>query len=257
MEVAIRSLQKMRSDEYRNMAARDQRHWFFVGMKRIQMSILDSYYRGARNLKILDAGSGTCWLTQALAKYGEVTALDISEDALRVCRERGVQNIVQSDVASTPFADAAFDVVVCSEVLYHQYVKDDSAVMKEFNRLLKIGGRVLVKVPAHAYLWGMHDSVNLTRHRYEPQELRKLFTDNGFTVEKITYANFFLFPIVYIKRKLERRTPDSAASDITETAAPINAVLLWILSFEAFLISHMSLPQGSSLIGVGLKTAAR
>jgi len=228
-----------------------------VGMKRILLGIMDSQYRGAHSLKILDAGSGTCWLTQAMMKYGEVTALDISEEALRVCRERGIQNLVQSDVAKMPFEDATFDVVVCSEVLYHQYITDDGAVMREFNRVLKPGGRALVKVPAHVYLWGMHDAVNLTRHRYEPQELKKLFTDNGFAIEKMTYANFFLFPFVYIKRKLERTASDTAESDIANTAVPINAVLLWILSFEAFLIPYMSLPQGSSLIGMGVKTAAR
>jgi len=243
----------MRREEYQNMAALDRRHWFFVGMKRIQMSILESYYKDARNLKILDAGSGTCWLTQALAKYGEVTALDISEEALRVCRERGIQNLVQSDVAAMPFEDVSFDLIVCSEVLYHQYIVDDTAVMKEFLRVLKPGGRVLVKVPAHEYLRSAHDTINLTRHRYEPQELRQLFTRNGFAIEKVTYANFFLYPFVYLVRRFSRVS--DAQSDIQETGSLLNWFLLNVLSLEAWLIGKCSiaLPEGSSLIGVGRK----
>lgn len=236
------------------MANLDQRHWFFLGMKAIMLALLDTRYThiGAK-LRILDAGAGTCWFTQALGRYGQVTALDIEKDALQVCERRGIEKILQGDVARIPVANASFDLLVCSEVLYHKYVKDDSAAIREFNRILEHGGRVLVKVPAHNYLWGGHDSINLTRKRYEPEEIRKLFVDSGFIIERITYANFFLFPVVYIKRKLERVIGATPASDIAPTFSLLNFILLSILRFEATLLRYIDFPQGSSIICLGRK----
>lgn len=243
----------MKQGEYRNMADFDHTHWYFLGMKRIMISILDMVYKGKSNLKILDAGAGTGWFTETLSKYGDVTALDISEEALRFCRERGIKNIIQADVAKIPAFDNTFDLIICSEVLYHKYVKDDLVVLKEFYRVLKPGGRLLVKVPAHSYLWGVHDTVNLTRQRYEPQDLERIFLNSGFVIERMTYANFFLFPIVYLKRKMEKKTINAEESDIKKTLAPVNFILLTILRVEAFLLKFINLPQGSSLICLGRK----
>ncbi len=111
----------------------------------------------------------------------------------------------------------------------------------------------MVKVPAHMYLWGKHDAMNLTRQRYEPGELREIFEKNGFTVERMTYANFFLFPVVYLKRKLERRSSGEAESDIKETSSLVNSLLLTVLRVEALFLRFVNLPQGSSLICVGRK----
>jgi len=239
------------------MAAFDHTHWYFLGMKRIMTTILDTKYESNSKLQVLDAGAGTGWFTEVLGKYGNVTALDISEDALRFCRERGIKNTIQADVAKIPVKDGSFDLIVCSEVLYHQYVKDDGEVMREFNRVLKPSGRLLVKVPAHSYLWGMHDTVNLTKHRYEKDELRKIFLDNGFIIERITYANFFLFPLVYLKRRMERKIHNvQEESDIKDTPRAINSLLYLILSLEAKLMCFVNLPQGSSLVCLGKKVTS-
>lgn len=217
------------------------------------LGVLDVVYKDMRHLKILDAGAGTGWFSLALERYGYVTALDIEKEALRVCKERGIK-ILQGDVAAIPAPDASFDLVVCSEVLYHQYVKDDALVIKEFCRVLKPGGRVLVKVPAHAYLWGAHDRMNLTRKRYEPEDIRNIFLSNGFVIEKLTYANFFLFPAVYIKRKCERiRSSSDVSSDIRATPVVLNFLLANLLRFEAFLLRYIDLPQGSSIVCLGRK----
>jgi SAM-dependent methyltransferase len=244
----------MKEEEYKNMAALDGTHWFFLGMKTIMLSVLDSAYRTPVRLNILDAGSGTCWFSHSLQKYGEVTALDINADALKVCRARGIAKCIEADIAEIPTPDNEFDLIACSEVLYHQYIKDDGAIMREFHRVLKPGGRVLVKVPAHMYLWGKHDAMNLTRHRYEPREVRKIFEDNGFIIERLTYANFFLFPFIYLKRKMQSSTKDEAESDVKETNPIMNTMLLAVLYTEALLLRFIDLPQGSSVICLGRKS---
>lgn len=243
----------MRKDEYENMHNLDEIHWWFRGVTAIVLSILDRTYKRASAMRILDAGSGTCWLGSALRRYGTVDALDIEPSLEPICLSRGVQRMIVAGVESIPVPDESYDLVVCSEVLYHLYVKDDQQAMREFYRILRPGGRLFVKVPAHKWLSGQHDRVNLTRKRYEKQDLRELFGNGGFVLEFLTYANFFLLPIVYLKRKFERGMSSHETSDIKRTNPIINWALFSIMRLEALILRHSALPQGASLIGVGRK----
>ncbi len=231
----------------------DHSHWWFLGMTAIIDGVLRRYYRGKTDLEILDAGCGTCWLTFSLERYGRVTALDIEPETLRICRERGIQKTVEADIQNISLPDKSFDLIVCSEVLYHKYVMSDRLVMRVFHRLLRPGGRVLVKVPAHAYLSGAHDEVNLTRERYEIEGVMALFSETGYVIDFLSFANFFLLPLVYLKRKTETMFKTKPASDIQKTAKPLNFLLTMILRFEGMLLSRIRLPGGSSIIAVGRK----
>lgn len=246
----------MKKEEYKNMENLDQTHWWFLGVTSIILSVLNRYYKGSKDLEILDAGSGTCWLSLSLMEYGKVTALDIEESVLGICRKRGVSEVILADVQDMPIKDNKFDIIVCSEVLYHLYVADDAKAMNEFYRILKPGGRLLVKVPAHSYLSASHDKANLTRKRYEKHEVRDLYIKSGFEIDFLSYANFLLFPIVYTKRMIENlfnKGGGEDKSDIRKTWGPVNFILLSILRFEGWLLSKTALPQGSSILCVGRK----
>jgi SAM-dependent methyltransferase len=52
---------------------------------------------------------------------------------------------VHADLTAMPFADAEFDLVLCSHVLEH--VQDDAAAMRELRRVLRPGGTLLAMVP--------------------------------------------------------------------------------------------------------------
>jgi SAM-dependent methyltransferase len=53
--------------------------------------------------------------------------------------------MLRLDVMRLPFAEAAFDAIVCSHVLEH--VADDRAAMRELRRVLRPGGVALLPVP--------------------------------------------------------------------------------------------------------------
>ena len=57
----------------------------------------------------------------------------------------GSNVMVRLDIMQMPFADGAFDVILCSHVLEH--VVDDRAAMRECRRVLGPGGRLLVQIP--------------------------------------------------------------------------------------------------------------
>lgn len=50
-----------------------------------------------------------------------------------------------ADLTALPFADASFDIAICSHVLEH--IEDDRAAMRELFRVLRPGGRAVVMVP--------------------------------------------------------------------------------------------------------------
>ncbi len=244
----------MKQEEYRNMRTNDETHWWFLGMAACKIALLERFYKPSQRIDILEAGCGTGWFTKKLEKFGAVTAVDIEEKALEICRQRGITALIKADIAKIPVQDSLFDLVVCSEVIYHTYVPDDVAVMREFKRILKPGGRVFISVPAHQFLFSPHDVVNLTRQRYSKKQVRELFEREGLDVEFITYANFFLFPIVCAVRMFQKITHAAAASDVKKTIEPVNTILFAVLRVESLLLRYISLPQGLSILCIGRKS---
>lgn len=99
---------------------------------------------------VLEVGCGDASFTTELAKYSRrVTALDISagQIAENAARLPGI-TFRQHDVSERlPFADGAFAVIWCSEVLEHLF--DPAYALREMHRVLRPGGRLLVTVPYH------------------------------------------------------------------------------------------------------------
>lgn len=61
--------------------------------------------------------------------------------------ETGHSSAVSADALNLPFSDGSFDAVIASEVLEH--ISDDVAAMREFERILRPGGRLAVTVPRY------------------------------------------------------------------------------------------------------------
>src|SRR5271169_3958306 len=104
----------------------------------------------AGNATILEVGCGDGSFTRSLAEHSpRVTAVDISASQIeRNARARPEIKFLQHDVAQAlPFADEAFDVIWCSEVLEHLF--GPGFALREMQRVLARGGRLLVTVPYH------------------------------------------------------------------------------------------------------------
>ena len=69
---------------------------------------------------------------------------------IQVCRSQGL-NAIKADLnESLPFKDRSFDVVFCSHTLEHVY--SPLLLLKEFNRVLKDSGLVIIAVPTERSL---------------------------------------------------------------------------------------------------------
>ncbi len=240
----------MEKSEYEVMSAVELSHWWYGGMRAINAALLDPVLRGRSDLRILDAGCGTGGDALFLRRYGTVVGLDYSSDAARLGAGRIPGMFTRGSVVSLPFADQSFDLVTSFDVLYHRAVPSEATALAEARRVLRPGGRLLMRLPAYEFLRSRHDRQVHTRRRYTARAARQLLAEAGFFVERTSYALSLLFPIPLAQRLLERVTPDRGDQSAMGAPAPlINAALRWPMALEAAWIGMGgSMPFGLSIV---------
>ncbi len=245
----------METEIYGKMYANEDKFWWYLGMRKIIVSLLDKHLSRKNNLKILDVGCGTGGMFSTLSRYGQVYGIDKSERALGYARTRNIaQEIKQGEADKLPWPDDAFDLVGCFDVLYHQWIEDDAKVLKEIYRVLVPGGMIIVREASYNWLRSQHDQLVLTNHRFTRNELVNKLQQAGFKVKKSSYANFFLFPLALVKRLLEKIAPEKdPMKNIFSHNSLANAVLTVFLYIEAEMIKYLNFPFGLSVICVAKK----
>lgn len=233
------------------MAAVEDRHWWYGGMRAISAALLDEVYAGKRGLRILDAGCGTGGNARFLRRYGTVAGIDLAAPALELGGPRLPGVLAQASVLELPFKSASFDLVTSFDVLYHRAVPDEQRALREVRRVLKPGGRLLIRLPAYEFLRSKHDRAVHTRRRYTLATARAMIEAGGLVVERGTYINSLLFPLPLAQRLFERALPalERGDSDLALPAAPVNEALRWPLAAEAaWLARGGSFPLGLSIL---------
>jgi SAM-dependent methyltransferase len=240
--------------EYRRMFEAEEAQWWYAGQRAIATALLGPALGGRLpgKARVLDAGCGTGFNLLALSRLGRATGIDLAPEALAFCKERGVR-AVRASLLGLPFADATFDAVTSFDVLYHAWVTDDRAAVGEMARVLAPGGALLVRVPALRALWGAHDVEVQSRHRYTRGELVALLGGCGLRVERATYCNSILFPLLLARRTLDRAL-GRAGSDVGFLPAPLEWAFRSALLAEAALVRRgVSFPLGASVVALARK----
>lgn len=247
----------MEQIEYEIMATVEAAHWWYRGMRAISAAWLDLAYGQRRDLRVLDTGCGTGGNGEFLQRYGCVTGLDLSALALRLGQRRLPDRLVRGSVVTLPFADAAFDLVTSFDVLYHRAVIDEGVALAETRRVLRSGGRFLVRLPAYRWLSSKHDRSVHGRHRYTAGEARTMLTEAGFVIERLSYINSLLFPIPVLQRLAERVLPEleQSGSDLALPSPFVNRALQTVMYTEAaWLRSGGGFPFGLSVLALARKS---
>ena len=232
----------------------EQSHWWHIGRRQIIASFVEDICRRVtdRRPRILDVGCGTGANLLMLSKYGDAEGVDVSEDALAFCRERGLGNVKLGAAEDLPYDDGTFDLVTALDVVEH--LDDDLAGLREMRRVLRPGGRVLLFVPTFMFLWGLQDDVSNHRRRYRMPELQRVLEKAGFEVERTTYANITFFMPILAMRKLMRLTGIKAESENNINVSALNGVLARMLGAESFVLRYMNIPFGVSGLCVARNT---
>ena len=126
----------MEREQYSIMARREERHWWYAGMRRVALAVLERALDGRSGLRILDAGCGTGGTTVELHRFGEVVGVDLAWAALEPARSRGLSGLARASIECLPFGSATFDVATSFEVVYHLGVASDAAAAGSGERAL-------------------------------------------------------------------------------------------------------------------------
>jgi SAM-dependent methyltransferase len=244
----------MKDHTYPIMFRIEESHWWYTGRRKILSSFVEDICRRVtdRRPRILDVGCGTGANLLMLSKYGDAEGVDVSEDALAFCRERGLANVKLGAAEELPYDDGTFDLVTALDVVEH--LDDDLAGLREMRRVLRPGGRVLLFVPTFMFLWGLQDDVSNHRRRYRMPELQRVLEQAGFEVERTTYANITFFTPILAMRKLMRLTGIKAESENNINVPALNGVLARMLGAESFVLRYMNIPFGVSGLCVARNT---
>jgi SAM-dependent methyltransferase len=233
----------------------EDRHWWFVGRREVFLRVLDRHLPPApgSERRILDVGCGTGTMLGHLARYGRPEGTDASAEAVRFCRERGIEHVTEANGVPLPFEEGSFDLVTALDVIEH--VERDGELLAELRRIAKPGGTLLVSVPAFRFLWGPQDEISHHKRRYTAPELRGRLTAAGWSIRRLTYFNTLLFPPIAAIRVLRRDRPDRPLrSDFEMTKpGPANALLARVFASEARLVARRDLPVGVSILGLATR----
>ncbi len=242
----------------------EDRHAWFAGRTRAILKYLDAEIGPApagATRRILDIGAGAGNMAHHLAHYGQVFGLDYLARPLAVAQARAL-DVCQGAGDRLPFANDTFDLVALLDTVEH--IPDEFGVFAEVRRVLKPGGKVIVTVPAFMWLWSYNDEINAHQRRYTAPELRQKLEISGLHVTRLSYNNFFLFPLIAGLRLLRPEKPALESPHLTEDEdvyqvemepipEPANMVLHGVGWLEAELLQRVTLPVGVSVICVAEK----
>ena len=244
------------SIEYDLMFRLEDRLWWYRGMRAITRALLQRHYRPGAGLRILDAGCGTGATAALLGRYGAVTGVDLEPLALRYARSRGQRRLAHTSITALPFAPASFDLAISFDVLVMLGEPAERQALAELARVLAPEGRLVVRVAANDWLRGAQDRAWRVVRRYSARRLRAGLAAAGLAVERVSYANTWLFPVAVAKRLAEPLVPALARSDLNYELGPLDSLFGALLSSEAALVAGPGLPFGLSLFAVAQKPPA-
>jgi len=245
-------------NEYEKMATFEKDYWWHRGRLRLLDTLIGKYAENRTDLKILEVGCGTGENAEYLKKYGLVYGMDIADEAIKFCRERGLERIYKDDLVDIKTPElleqkGKFDVILALDVLEH--IQDDVAAMSNVKDLLGENGVFIATVPAHKFLWSEHDESLHHKRRYHSLEIKRKLADAGFEVLRKSYFIVTFFPIIVFYRFWNNIFGKSAYPKTSYVLLPeaINNFFYKLLQIEAKIIKDFDFPVGTTIVTVAKK----
>jgi SAM-dependent methyltransferase len=223
----------------------EETHWWFRGRRRVIWALLGRAGLPDRP-RLLDAGCGTGRNLVEFGVLGPARGIDPSEQAVAFCRKRGLDHVSRARIEELPFEAASFDLLLACDVIEH--VPDDARALAELRRVAAPGARLLLTVPAYAWLWSTHDVFMHHHRRYTLRDLRARTRAAGWEPVVDTYFMTVVLPAVAAIRLTGKALHRGPVSDIRPTHPALNRVLETAVGAEVSAIARGArLPAGVSI----------
>jgi SAM-dependent methyltransferase len=138
-----------------------------------------------------------------------------------------------------------------------EHLEDDLFALRSLARILKPGGTLIIFTPAFNFLWGLQDEVSHHFRRYTVPDLRRKVKSAGLEIDKLTYANMFLFPFIWAGRQALKLVNNNiqGASENDLHPSWSNQILRRIFLAEKPLLRQIDLPLGVSVFCIARKAS--
>jgi SAM-dependent methyltransferase len=242
-----------------DLARVEDRHFWFRARNVLLYELAKKLSSGLKpGYLVLEVGCGTGNVLNVLHRAcagGLVIGMERYFDGLPHARRRYAGPLVQGDARDLPFGKK-FELVGMFDVLEH--IPEERETLLSLRELLAPGGRLILTVPAHQFLWSHFDEAAHHCRRYSAKQIQRALVDTGFAIDFVSQFMACIFPLVWTFRKLgglrKRVNADKArklALQEFRIVPGINGVLASLMTAEAhWLARGHRLPFGTSLVVV-------
>ncbi|OWK30677.1 class I SAM-dependent methyltransferase [Sphingomonas mucosissima] len=231
---------------YDRMAEHDSTHWWYRARRDILADFLAREANLPQHARILEIGCGTGHNLPMLAQFGTVDAIEIDPAARDVAGKRLGKPVGDAPLPALPgVPHGQYDLIAVLDVVEH--IEDDVAALRAMRERLAPGGKILITVPAHQWMWSAHDVVNHHHRRYSKGSLEKAIGAAGLRSRKLGYFNSLLFPLAAGARIAGRFTGRDDSDD-SPPPRPVNALFETIFRIERHLVGRFPMPPGVSIL---------
>ncbi len=231
---------------YDRMAEHDSTHWWYTARRDILHDYVARYAGLPKDARILEIGCGTGHNLPMLMQFGSVDAIEIDPAARDIASKR-----LGKPVGAAPLPEltgverGAYDMIAVLDVVEH--IQDDVAALQAMRECLKPGGKILIAVPAHQWMWSAHDVVNHHHRRYSKTTLIAAIQAAGMKPTKLGYFNSLLFPLAAAARVAGRMTGRDDSDD-SPPPGPVNKLFEAIFRAERHLVGRVPMTPGVSIL---------
>lgn len=227
-----------------------------------RLARMDNYYRWilgtfGDNLgrRVWDAGAGIGNVSELLLERADfVLATEFTAKNLAALRERfegceavAVEHCDLTRPEALELARYELDTIVTLDVLEH--LEDDAQALARYHQVLQPGGALLIKVPAHPFLYGTMDKASLHYRRYTKNELARKLRAAGFTVERLRHMNMAATLPYFLKGRVLKRERNFSGTIDGGKLGFYNRLMPWLERIERIIPPLF----GLSLVAVGRK----
>ncbi len=153
-----------------------------------------SNFRPFLGRRVLEIGSGIGNITKFLLDRDLVIATDVEPKYLSLLKNTfgkykkfTIERLCIPGAEMERYRSFHIDSVICFNVLEH--IERDEEALRNIYDLLEPGGRLLLLVPSHLWLYGSLDQHLGHRRRYRKRELKNTLEATGFKVIYLKYFN--------------------------------------------------------------------
>lgn len=214
-------------------------------------------------VNFLEVGCSNGMLIKSLLDLDrfEITGSEIYLKGLLVAK-KFIPNVefIQLDIATTALEEKRYNLITAFDVLEH--IKEDDLAISNIYKMLESGGKFIVSVPQHQFMFSSFDKLVNHQRRYSRKELVAKLQKAGFKVNYRSSLVFLLFPLMVASRiqdfllpkKLIKSNDSEKFNKKIAISKPLDGIFNFFMLIDEFLIRHrISLPFGGTLLVIAQK----